>query len=414
MGVGVSARDNLPNLGLFAQVYYSAGLFVLGGMDLGTPIGGPRLARSLLWVAFFLAPVITTSTVVEGLRRVGYGAVELFGMRQHVIVAGLGNLGMSFVAAARRRDPRCLIVAIDRDVNRAAVTQARRHARVHFLPGDIQLPGAFSHLALERTRAVALLTDNDLLNLKIAFQLAQRHPRLRIVAHCSDLALERSLADAWGETGRGRIHVFNSHRAAAQHLYERHLHAHFAETPAKDTVVLAGFGRFAQTILEFLGQESSAEIERILIAAPAATLGLRKFHSQVHAFAALETKPLDGDLTDPDTWQAIERELGVSTAPQEPPTVLLASEDESVNWQSALLARRRWPQSRIFVRCQDESSFAEEVARQHRFTVLPVDALLREALYTAHATWLGAAQPQGAAPMSSRGGSYQSARAAGG
>jgi voltage-gated potassium channel Kch len=313
-------------------------------------------------------------------------AVERFGMRRHLIVAGFGKLGMNFVTASRRWDMRALIVALDRDVNRAAVTQARRLSHVRFLPADIQLPGAFHHLALKRARAVVLLTDNDLLNLEVAFQLVQSHPDLRVIAHCSDLALERLLADAWDAVAQGRIHVFNSHRAAAQHLYEHHLRAHFAHTPDRDTVILAGFGRFAQTILEFLGQESQDEVERVLIAGPAASLGLRKFRSQVQPSELLDAKPFDGDLMDPEAWQAVARELGGSTVP---PTVLLASDDVSVNLQSALLARRRWPDSRIFVRCQDESSFADELASAHRFTLLPVDSLLREALFLAHSSWFG-------------------------
>jgi len=244
LGVGVSAREHLPELGVLAQVYYSAGLFVLGGMALGTPIGGPHFARSLLWGA-------------------------------------------------------------------------------------------------------------------------------------------RSLDDAWGGALPSRIHVFNSRRAAAKHLYQQHLREHFADTPAKDTVVLAGFGRFAQTILEFLGRESEDEIERVLVAAPSAARGLRKFHSHVHPSEFL-IKPLDGDLMDPATWQAIGVEIAESSTP---PTVLIACEDESVNLQSALLARRRWPESRVFVRCRDVSSFAEELAALHHFTLLPVETLVREALYRSQARW---------------------------
>ena len=63
--------------------------------------------------------------------------------------------------------------------------------------------------------------------------------------------------------------------------------------------------------------------------------------------------------------------------------MLIACEDESVNLQSALLARRRWPESRVFVRCRDVSSFAEELAALH-FTLLPV---VREALYRSQARW---------------------------
>ena len=383
MGVDVSARPGVPTMGMLPQLYYSAGLFILGGMDLGTPLGGPALGRFLLWFAYFSAPIITTSTVVEGLRRVGYGAVERFGMHRHLVVAGLGRLGMGFVAANRQHNPRQMIVALDRDVNRAALTQARQHGRIHVLPGDIRLPNAFAHLALERASAVALLTNDDLLNLKVGFRLAMHYPRLRVVAHCSDLALERTLADAWGEAHRGRIHVFNSHRAAAQHLYHQHLREHFAGTQARDRVIIAGFGRFAQTILELLAQHPH-EIDRISIAAPSASVGLRKFYVYVPAPEGLRVEPIDGELLDPETWDSIERGFADASAA---PAVIVGSDDESVNYQSAILARRRWPDSVIYVRCQNESSFAEELAARHGFILLSVDALTVQALSEAQEAW---------------------------
>lgn len=195
-----------------------------------------------------------------------------------------------------------------------------------------------SHLALERARGVALLTDNDLLNLKVAFRLAQSHPQLQVIAHCE---------------GCGRAGRFRPLRAD-------HPRVSGARERRRDR---ARAGR-----------------------RPAATRGLRKFHSHVQPSERFFTKPLDGDLMDPVTWQAIAGELEESSTA---PTVLIASEDESVNLQSALLARRRWPESRVFVRCIDESSFAEELATLHRFTLLPVEELVREALYRSQSRWFG-------------------------
>jgi hypothetical protein len=95
---------------------------------------------------------------------------------------------------------------------------------------------------------------------------------------------------------------------------------------------------------------------------------------------------IDGELTDPDTWAALERALaGVEAVP----AVIIGSEDESVNVQSAIIVRRRWPESLIFVRCQNQSSFAEELAKRHRFIFLSVDALVRDALCAALGSWLG-------------------------
>src|SRR5689334_7492087 len=70
MGAEVSARPAVTNAPLMTHVYYTLGLFVLGGMDLGVPNGGPEFARDLLWFAYFAAPLITASAVLEAMMRV--------------------------------------------------------------------------------------------------------------------------------------------------------------------------------------------------------------------------------------------------------------------------------------------------------------------------------------------------------
>ena len=63
-GVGVTERD-MSGTGLAEKAYYALGLFVLGGLDIGTPVGGPMVGRTLLWAAYFLSPIITVSAVLE-------------------------------------------------------------------------------------------------------------------------------------------------------------------------------------------------------------------------------------------------------------------------------------------------------------------------------------------------------------
>ncbi|MBZ0119290.1 MAG: hypothetical protein K8H88_20030, partial [Sandaracinaceae bacterium] len=84
-GVGLSQRTGLAQESFPTRVYYAVGLFVLGGLDLGLPAGGPPWARSILWVVYFLAPVITTGVVVEGALRLFRPRWLLrLGLDQHV------------------------------------------------------------------------------------------------------------------------------------------------------------------------------------------------------------------------------------------------------------------------------------------------------------------------------------------
>ena len=63
-GVALSARPDVTQATILEQTYYILGLFVVGGLDLGMPNGGPVWAQTLLWIAFFGAPLLTASAVV--------------------------------------------------------------------------------------------------------------------------------------------------------------------------------------------------------------------------------------------------------------------------------------------------------------------------------------------------------------
>ena len=64
-GVSLSERPGVEDSGLLVKIYYSFGVFVLGGLDLGTPLGGPVAGRVLLWIAYFAGPLLAASAVIQ-------------------------------------------------------------------------------------------------------------------------------------------------------------------------------------------------------------------------------------------------------------------------------------------------------------------------------------------------------------
>ena len=99
--------------GILTHVYYSLGLFVLGGLDLGVPIDGPSGARTALWLAYFLAPLVTAGVLVESAMRLLRPAwIQRRNLRDHIIVVGVGQLGELFLETlhAGTKNPRVLLV----------------------------------------------------------------------------------------------------------------------------------------------------------------------------------------------------------------------------------------------------------------------------------------------------------------
>ena len=150
-------------------------------------------------------------------------------------------------------------------------------------------------------------------------------------------------------------------------------------------VVLAGFGRFGQTILEHLNKEAAGELQRAILVDLEAGRKLRAFTSQVGGVDRPEVVTIDGEIEDPRTWERVDDALaGTSVAP----VFVVGTHDDRINLRVAMQLRREHARARIFVRCVYESAFSAELAQCLDFEVLAVEAMLREALREQLTGWL--------------------------
>ncbi|HSM61540.1 MAG TPA: NAD-binding protein, partial [Longimicrobiales bacterium] len=152
MGVGVSERD-LAGAGLAEKAYYALGLFVLGGLDIGTPEGGPLLGRVLLWTGYFLAPIITASALVEAvLRLIGPLTLRFRPLAGHVVLAGAGRLTLLYVRRLREGDRRRTIVVVERNPSHPLASELRDVHRAVVVNGDVTRDEVLRGLRLARAR----------------------------------------------------------------------------------------------------------------------------------------------------------------------------------------------------------------------------------------------------------------------
>lgn len=400
MGVDVSDRPGVGAADLPTKIYYTLGLFVLGGLDLGMPVGGPAHGRSLLWFAYFAAPLITASAVVEGLIKVlSREALMMRRLRGHVVIAGCGRLTLLILRRLRESMPECSVVVVEMRPDCAHVDEAREAYGAHVLIGDIASDAVLGTLHLDRAERVFLLTGDDFVNLDAATKILSMARKLgpRTVVHVADLGFMRAMA---GTRVATECVPFNTHHVAARHLVERELQAHFTHTEALDTVMLAGFGRFGQTVLGELQALAGGKFDKVIIADRCAQTNALSFEEEVGFTGNYERMVLDGDLTDAALWHRMESHL---TEGDEEPTFILGSGDDGTNLRAALRLRKKYPKALVVARSFAHSSFAEEVARDAGFATLAVADLLLDSMPD---DWFAPKAPVGEpAPFSRRAGS---------
>jgi hypothetical protein len=374
-GVGTADLVGTSAPSLAARLYYTAGLFVFGGLDLGIPTGGPPLGRTALWIAFFLAPAVTTSAVAEAFLRIMRPTwLTRASLRGHVVIVGAGQVGRIYREVVRSLEPKRQILLVDRDVGGRTAIGNGRGAGVQFLQGDARSAQTLQEMELRRASALVSVTDSDLVNLESAWSAKARQPTLNVAAHVSDLTLLRPVAR--NVEGTHAPEGFNTHQMGALHLYQRHLQEHFRSTGYRDVVVLAAFGRFGQTILEILLREAPDELGKLVIVDRQASMLVRQFEADVAPLPA-GSVVCDGDMTDPATWNTIVEEIRDDPGD---PIILVGSGNEVENIRAALQLRNADQKARIFARCFHRSAFSVALARQSSFELLSFEDVLRQSL----------------------------------
>ncbi|MEH6584813.1 MAG: NAD-binding protein, partial [Halioglobus sp.] len=311
MGVSVTERPEIVTAGFLTQAYYSLSLFVVGGVDLGTPYGGPLIGRVMVWSAYFGAPLLAAWTLIEALlRAMAPQSWYLRRLRDHIIVVGDGELAMSTLRALRRHNSKVPIVVVSSSPDQAVRDEFSDEFGATVVTGDITHEYFLKQLRVELSRKVLLLDDNSLRSYEAASTLINLVPGIgdRIIIHCGNLRFMRAMENT---RVAKRCQTFNTYHLAASGLVRSHLLHYFSETHAKDVVILAGFGRFGQTILEELQRCAIEELDTVVIMDIDAHRRVLVADEQMEFSGRYHRKLFEGDMSHPEVWDRVSREADI-------------------------------------------------------------------------------------------------------
>ncbi|MCW2633585.1 MAG: Calcium-gated potassium channel mthK [Pseudonocardia sp.] len=185
----------------FAEQAVGLRVFAIGLMVLGVVLAA-------IWFAL-LTELVVSRRVVRSLERLRIGS-----MRGHVILIGLGAVGLRVLEGLLAAGKRAVI--IERDLANRHIAQARALG-VPIVAGDATDTDVLASVNLRSAAAVAVLTSNDLVNIEAALavrdQLGERWPEVPVVLRVFD----RELCDAV-EDGLGFRYVRSTQALAAPYF----------------------------------------------------------------------------------------------------------------------------------------------------------------------------------------------------
>ena len=372
-GVGVTERPEVASGELLTMAYYSLSLFVVGGVDLGTPVGGPAWGRFLLWLAYFGAPILAAWTLIQAILHAFSPRVwQLRRIKNHVIVVSASEFTLTYLRVLRAWDPRVPIVVVCSQIEQTAEDEIRESFNATVVVGDITHGYFLKMLRPQYARKILLLGDNSLRSYEAATLILDLVPDIghNLVVHCGRLRFMRSMAST---RVAKECQVFNSYHLAAAGLVRSHLLQHFHETKPKDAVILAGFGRFGQTILEELQEQALDEMDTVVIIDENAHRRVLIADEQMEFVCNYRRELFEGDISHPELWERVQ---GCVKLNSEDTVFILGTGSEEENLRTALWIRQKFPVAKVIARSSKESQFASEVGRDNDIVTISIAELV--------------------------------------
>ena len=196
---GVSGPDSF----FFTIVVLTGGYGDLTILQAPTTAVWIKFVASLLTILGAALVGLVYGAVTEGIlaQRVGAILAERKVPRaDHVIVCGLGNIGMRVVEELHRMD--ISVVAIERNHDNKFIEVVRR-MKIPVIVANAAAPGVLHRAHADRARCVVGATDDDLVNLDVALAARALHEQIRIVLRIFDPSI--AIADAEGLRSRRHL-----------------------------------------------------------------------------------------------------------------------------------------------------------------------------------------------------------------
>lgn len=167
---------------------------------------GPFPRSGILQTLYFLIPVLGLTVVIEAIVEVSqmvrdrrrneaeWCRIMADSMKDHVILVGMGKLGVRVFHLLRSLGQR--VVVLERDADGQFVEDVRRDGSPLFV-GDARRESLLVEAGLARARSIVLATDDDLTNLEIALDARRLKPGVRVVLRLFDPTLADKVRDGF-------------------------------------------------------------------------------------------------------------------------------------------------------------------------------------------------------------------------
>jgi Trk K+ transport system NAD-binding subunit len=160
-----------------------------------------------LQIFYFLMPVIGISILAQGLADFGllffnrharskeWEMAVASTFNNHIVLIGLGHLGFRVMNNLHELNQDIVIIELNPDADLIATAKS---LGIPVIQDDGKRPEALQAAKIQDARTIVLCTQNDTMNLQIAFKARRLNPKIRVVARIFDDDFAWTLREQFG------------------------------------------------------------------------------------------------------------------------------------------------------------------------------------------------------------------------
>ena len=298
----------------FEALYFSLSLFIIGGLDIGLPLGGSGMTITLLWICYFLAPLMTLGAVYQVIQE------ELLNRfsprwRNHSVICGLGRNGKLIYDLIKEHEPRShRIIVIEKDQENSRSIFLRKSKTTWWLRDDFSQLSVLRRANVQQAKQVYITTNLDITNLNtlVTIQgMPDRRKSLKTFFHLGNPGLH----DLWKESFLNNplydgVTIYNGYQVVTRRLYRRWLLQQNYLSPNGNIFVILGYGRFGQMMFYHLTNDKERKShDDIVVVTRRMNIDLkqRKFQwaQEQAVMGCFIHNPIEGDVHASDIWELV-------------------------------------------------------------------------------------------------------------
>jgi len=255
---------------ILLAIYSAFSLLVLEAGNIPFPDHAAPVVKIILWICYFLAPLLTFSIIFTVIREKLLNRVPAT-VSGHTIICGMGRNGKQIFDLLKEDDSiKHRIVIVEQNQHNPYGELLEKHRLTWWLKSDFTKEPVLKKAKISKAERIYITTNHDLDNLHTVVNVIRQEKRrdnLKIYCHIGDIMLHNNFCEMQVEDEQLRVvQFFNGYKSITKRLFEAKVADMDLLNAEGNFFVIFGFGRFGQMLYNhIITRKNGSENNEILI-----------------------------------------------------------------------------------------------------------------------------------------------------